>query len=85
MLAPTPGMFTCFKCGEPGHRSSDYPKKKFHPQANLIGWEGIIYDDDDDGDELELESPKLERDDNPGLPKVEVSEAEEGHFPMIHK
>lgn len=50
--------FKCFKCGQPSHRSSDCPKRKFIPQANLIDQEGA--DPDKEIGELNQEGQELE-------------------------
>lgn len=45
VLASALDTFKCFKCDQPGYKSSDYPKRKFTPQVNFIKQE-----DDENGD-----------------------------------
>lgn len=64
-------MFSCFKCGQYGNKSYDYPKRYFQPQANLIDLEGIVYDNQE---ELDPELLELERDEDPAYQEQRLVE-----------
>lgn len=66
----------------PGHRLSDCPKRKF-TQANFIE-QGVEYTDKVDM-ESKSKVSEIERDEDPGPPKTEISGDEEGCSLMIHR